>query len=219
MGIAIPTFSNLLGKQILVYPSIWPGCEAEALQPGDLKKFAPHGCGFYGYQGWDGTTPFSIASQQDPACGVIYFENSIARHDFESLMRIFNISLNSKKPSEKLFAAFVDESKNPGVDGYLVQMRIVSMFGLSSMFRVIDSSDCDNFPSQKLIIADSLWDFIEHQCERWGTSFTQDTTNGLGGLFGGDGHYAREELNFGFMVENSYYGIYRIWSRAWLVTK
>ena len=40
----------------------------------------------------------------------------------------------------------------------------------------------------------------------------------LRGLFGGDGDFAREELAFGFMVENDYHHVYRIWSRAWLVT-
>ena len=36
---------------------------------------------------------------------------------------------------------------------------------------------------------------------------------------GGDGDYAVEELSFGFMLENEYNQVYRIWSRAWLVTK
>ena len=36
---------------------------------------------------------------------------------------------------------------------------------------------------------------------------------------GGDGDMADEVLAFGFMVENSYYGIYRIWGRAWLIKK
>ena len=38
-------------------------------------------------------------------------------------------------------------------------------------------------------------------------------------MFGGDGDWAKEELAFGCMVENVDLGIYRIWSRAWLVTK
>ena len=36
---------------------------------------------------------------------------------------------------------------------------------------------------------------------------------------GGDGDWAKESLCFGLMVENGYQGVYRIWSRAWLVTK
>jgi hypothetical protein len=41
----------------------------------------------------------------------------------------------------------------------------------------------------------------------------------LSGTFGGDGYWAKESLCFGFLVENNYRGVYRIWSRAWLVTK
>lgn len=40
-----------------------------------------------------------------------------------------------------------------------------------------------------------------------------------GRRFGGDGEWARESLAFGFLVENQYHSIYRIWTRAWLVTK
>jgi hypothetical protein len=39
------------------------------------------------------------------------------------------------------------------------------------------------------------------------------------GKMGGDGDFAREMLGFGFMLENDYHEISRIWSRAWLVTK
>jgi hypothetical protein len=41
----------------------------------------------------------------------------------------------------------------------------------------------------------------------------------LTGTFGRDGDWAREALCFGFTVENAFHGVYRIWSRAWLVTK
>jgi hypothetical protein len=41
----------------------------------------------------------------------------------------------------------------------------------------------------------------------------------IGGTFGGDGDWAKERLCFGVMVENSSWMAYRIWSRAWLITK
>jgi hypothetical protein len=41
----------------------------------------------------------------------------------------------------------------------------------------------------------------------------------LYGAMGGDGDWAKEELCFGFMMENEYHGVCRIWTRAWLVTK
>ena len=51
---------------------------------------------------------------------------------------------------------------------------------------------------------------------RVGTSFGDSR---IDGKMGGDGDYAVEELSFGFMLENEYNQVYRIWSRAWLVTK
>ena len=57
--------------------------------------------------------------------------------------------------------------------------------------------------------------FIELQRERWGTGFS----SALRGTLGGDGDWAKESLAFGLMVENGYWGVYRLWSRPWLVTK
>ena len=47
----------------------------------------------------------------------------------------------------------------------------------------------------------------------------ETNTQVLAGMFGGDGDDSREKLSFGRMVENGYHHVYRIWSRAWLVTK
>ena len=41
----------------------------------------------------------------------------------------------------------------------------------------------------------------------------------LRGTLGGDGDWAKESLAFGFFVENTYWSVYRLWSRPWLVTK
>ncbi len=100
-----------------------------------------------------------------------------------------------------------------------MQMRIVTSSALYLMYRAIDDAGSRAFPEQELTLREALWAFIEHEKERWGTSFTQDEEKGLMGLFGGDGDFAREQLAFGFMIENGDTGVYRIWSRAWLVTK
>jgi hypothetical protein len=64
-------------------------------------------------------------------------------------------------------------------------------------------------------IAAAIEQFIAAERERWGTGMS----SALRGTFGGDGDWAKESLCFGLMVENPYYGVYRVWSRAWLVTK
>ena len=205
-----------LGSKVRVSPPIWPGHILE-IQPGDLSKTAQYGNGVYGYQDRNGNNQFTSAPPQEACGGVIYFGNDVTKADFEALMRIMEVQpAHVSKPS-KDFAVFTAESEQPGKDGYLVQMRVVSKFGLHFMFDALTDAEYKKFPQQELTIVDVLWSFIEHERKRWGTSWDDD--EGLGGMFGGDGDYAREELAFGFMLENGYYNICRIWSRAWLVTK
>ena len=202
-----------LGDKIRVSTPIWPNHKLK-IQPGDLSQFAPSGNGVYGYQNQFSKNPFKAAPPQEPSGGVIYFGNNIAKTDFEAFLRLLEVKVESKD-----FAIFVAESERSCDDGYLVQMRIVTKFGLRFMFGAINDREYDNFTEQQLSIGGAFCEFIEKEANRWGTSFTQDEEKGLAGLFGGDGDFAREELAFGFMIENEYHGIYRIWSRAWLVTK
>lgn len=207
-----------LGDKIRVSPPIWLEHKLN-IQPGDLSKFAPYGNDVYGYQNREGGNPFTSAPLQEACGGVIYFGNSISKVDFEALMRITEVQPAYVVNPSKDFAVFIAESKQPGKDGYLTQMRLVSRFGLRFMFGALTDAEYEKFPEQELTMVETLWLFIGHERKRWGTSFQQDDEKGLGGLFGGDGDLAREELAFGFIVENDYYDVYRIWSRAWLVTK
>ena len=206
-----------LGDKVIISPAVWPGKELN-VQPGDLSKFAPCGTGTYGYQSHLLSNPFTDAPHQEAVGGVVYFDNDISTDDFKVLMHILNVQPKYSKKSLD-YAVFVKESSNPGKDGYLTQMRVISKSGLKNMFGAIDEAGFKIFPGQQQGIVETLMMFIDHECERWGTSFTQDDEKGLCGLFGGDGCWMREQLSFGFMVENDYYSIYRIWSRAWLVTK
>ncbi len=201
-----------LGDKVIISPPIWPDHKLN-IQPGDLSQFTPYGNGVYGYQNQFSENPIKSAPSQEPSGGVIYFGNDVAKADFEAFIRLMEVDSDSKN-----YAVFIAESKQLGKDGYLVQMRIVTRFGLRFMFGALTDVEYDKFPEQEQTIGEILWEFIKKECERWGTSFTEDG-KGLRGLFGGDGDYAREELAFGFMMENQYHGVYRIWSRAWLVTK
>ncbi|MDP2933513.1 MAG: hypothetical protein Q8N81_05285 [bacterium] len=201
-----------MGDKVRISPPVWPNHKLN-IQPGDLTKFVPYGNGVYGYQGRFSENPIKSAPSQEPSGGVIYFGNGITKADFKALLRLLEVQVGYKD-----YAVFVAESEQPGKDGYLVQMRIVTKFGLKFMFGALTDTEYDKFPEQQLTIGDALREFIEREAGRWGTSFMDDG-RGLQGLFGGDGDYAREELAFGFMMENEYHGVYRIWSRAWLVTK
>mgnify|MGYP001560382470 CR=1 FL=1 len=205
--------------KVRISPKIWPDHKLD-IQPGDLSQSPPNGNGVYGYQNRSGENPIKNAPSQEPSGGVIYFDNNITKEDFTAFLRIMDIKgAYGNGSANNEYAVFAAESDNPGKDKYLTQIRIVSKFGLRFMFGALTDAEYDKFPEQGMNVVDALWTFIEHEKKRWGTSFTQDGKNGLRGLFGGDGDFAREELAFGFMVENQYHNVCRIWSRAWLVTK
>lgn len=207
-----------LGDKIRISPPMWENNTVDGY-PGDFSKLLPQGNGVYGYQEPERGHPLKGAPRQEACGGVVYFGNGISRVDFEALMRIMEVQPAYVTNPGKDFVVFTAESQEPGKDGYLTQMRVVSKFGLRFMFGVLAEADYEAFPEQGATVVEAFWAFIQHERECWGTSFTQDGKTGLRGLFGGDGDFAREELAFGFMVENSYHHVYRIWSRAWLVTK
>lgn len=189
-------------------PPLWPNTDSTH-QPGDLSHFAAAGIGIYGYQERD-FDPFKLGPVHEPVGGVLFFGNDVKKDDFMGLTRVLDMD---ESPD---YAAFLAESQTPGKDGYLRQLRLASAFSLRFHFGVLTSEGLDKFPVQALSMPDALWAFIEQEKKGWGTFFGSPK---LEKKFGGDGNYAREELSFGIMVENDYEHIYRIWSRAWLVTK
>lgn len=113
------------------------------------------------------------------------------------------------------YAAFLSEADDPVEERRLVQLRIISRFALRNFFGALDSNEYDKFPDQPLTLLEALVAFVHDQKAHWGDASHRD----LSGTAGGDGDWAKETLGFGLMVENEYHGVYRIWSRPWLVTK
>lgn len=185
--------------------------------PGDLAQFTPQGNGVYGYQNGNSWNPFTGAPQHEAHGGVVYFSGGIPKEDFEALMRVMGVQPGYVRVPSKNYAAFMEEAETPGRDGYLTQLRLVSKFGLRFMFDALDEAGYESFPEQEFTMVEAMWAFIEHERKRWNGEGTYSKT--LDGLFGGDGDFARESLSFGFMLENDYHKVCRIWSRAWLVTK
>ncbi len=183
-------------------------------RPEDIAQFAPSGNSIYGYQAQSVTGPFESAPIQEAEGGVIYFRNDIGREELEVLLRLIGVTPPRPKPIHD-YALYQAESANPLGDRYLRQVRFVSESALHSFFRSLPKDE--KVPQQGLDIVERCWRFIQAEREHWGTFFAASPK--LAGKFGGDGNWAYEELCFGLMMENSYYGIWRIWSRAWLVTK
>ena len=196
--------------KVIISPQIWPGKKLK-VQPGNLSIFAPYGNRIYGLQSKNSINPIKNGPVFEDNGGTVYFGNDIEREDFNSFLRMINININDKN-----YAAFIQESSHPLEDRYFKQMRIISNFALQFMFGIEDKAEYNSLSSQNLTTEEALWAFIDSEKERFGTMFGDPR---IEGKMGGDGDYAREELSFGFMLENGYSNVYRIWSKAWLVTK
>jgi hypothetical protein len=221
--------STRIEDLVKIAPDILPG-QNLAIQPGDMSHFAPMGCGL-GNPGvvmpWDDLStalsrgvyygftervnhPIRDAPVTDPTGGTIYFNSRPDRDQFEAVLRLLEVG-----GPLKTYAAFLAQSDNVGAERFLVQLRIVSTSALWWIYAATATDELQKLVDQPLTVTELLWRFMEVQQQRWGGGYSAQ----LEGCMGGDGDWAREKLSFGFMVENSYHGVYRIWSRAWLVTK
>lgn len=217
-----------LEELVRIAPPVWPGREL-SVQPGDLTQFTPMGLGiggpmimmpwddlgsalgrggYYGFQARSGH-PFHGAPMTDAGGGTVYFDGDPKQDEITALLSLMEVRGHIKD-----YAVFLGESNDPQQDLYLVQLRIVSEWALTGMFHA-SLEGAMEWVKQPMSIIELLWAFIVQQREQWGTGYS----HALSGTFGGDGDWAKEKLAFGFMVENSYQSVYRIWSRAWLVTK
>jgi hypothetical protein len=206
-------------------PSAWPG--GAALEPGDLSHIVPmgmnlggapvmrpwetlesamHATTYYGPQP-HGPDPLRDAPQTDAAGGTVYFDDDIAADDLTTLLRVMAVETELHE-----FAAFRNDATRPQDERFLTQMRIVVPGALRALF---DAAYAPELIRQDITIGTALATFVASERTRWGTGMSAE----LSGTFGGDGDWAKESLCFGFMIENAYHGVYRIWSRAWLVTK
>lgn len=218
--------NDKLAQLLRIAPPIWPGPPL-GVQPGDLSRFAPVGLALDGplvMMPWDtlddvmrrpgyyganapSSHPFLNAPVNDDAGGVVYFDGHPEKEQLEALFDLLSVRGRATD-----YAAFWAKSENPMEERYLEQLRIVSTYTLASMFQAEVNEATSPLTSQTLTVSEALWAFVGNQQEIY-------NRGALSGVMGGDGDWAKESLAFGFMVENAYNIVYRIWSRAWLVTK
>lgn len=216
---------------VRVFPNEWPG-EVLPVQPGDVTQFAPMGFamdvplvvrpwdtlesamssgGYYAAQHHT-FHPLHGAPRTDASGGVIYFDTGSSQ---ESLLTTFGVMGARPSAEWRQFGVFCRESSEPEKDGFISHCRIVSFGALGHLYRADLSLIKGGSEPQPKSVQEILWHFVQAEEERWGTGMG----GALSGCMGGDGDWAKESLCFGFMVENAYHGIFRIWSRAELVTK
>ena len=132
--------------------------------------------------------------------GLLYFEH---RQDTVENLRVALDLLDvGNNTSYVVFGARSDKLE----DGYITQLRFVSEFALKSYF---DEAPPKHQPLEKSIgMAEAMLAFVESEIQRFGSE--SDVCEYFGMEVPFDGMWG---LGFGFLVENSYYNIYRIWSR------
>ena len=169
--------------------------------PSGSRRFAP-----YGYHP-HGSNPLDGGPITEAAGGRVYFQRSPPPSDFSALLRLLQVSDGTD------YAAVLQEAAAPP-SPWRTQVRFATGMALEGLFRIPTSADTDRLRKQTLPLHEALWAFIEHfQTEYDKRRYV------LEGWLEGDGDWADEALGFGFAVENTYHGVYRIWTRPWLVTK
>ena len=211
-------------------PVGWPG-RPLPLMPGDFSNYAPDGMGlgvtpmvrpydrledgfngasYYGLSERS-TDPVQGAPLYDQAGGVIYFSADVPWTSLRTALSLIGVYLD-----ETEFVVFAGSSGDPLRDRYADQARIIRRRTLERSYGA--GPEVEALGPQSSTVADFVRQFMAEQKKKWNHP-DYVFSPGMDGMFGGDGDYAREQLCFGFMVENAYLGICRIWSRAWLVTK
>jgi hypothetical protein len=218
-----------LSEKIKLAPAQWPEGKPKTGEPGDLRFFVPHGLGlggplimmphdtlddmlkrpsFYGFTE-PSTNPLKNAPVNDERGGVVYLSGRVTREEIQSLATM----MGAWGPWKE-YAAFWSKSENVMEDRYVEQLRIVAKGAVEGLFGASTLNEGAELTKQTLSVDEALWAFVESQRKRY-----EEDSWALQGLMGGDGDWAKERLAFGMMVENAYWGVCRIWSRAWLITK
>jgi hypothetical protein len=192
--------------------------------PGDLQIFVPQGFGLgapaivtpysgppqQGYYGFHEAQahPFLNGPLTESSGGTLYFDDNASLETLQGALSLMGVYQTAD------YAAFGNNSNDPVSERYLDQMRLVSHSALTSMFGVTMT---ELLPKQTLHVPAAVCAFVSAQKSKWNDRYAFSSR--LAGTAGGDGDWAKESLAFGFHVENTYWGIYRVWSRSWLVTK
>ena len=203
----------------------WPGRELR-LMPGDLSQWLPQGLGLGApvlvtpysdgpeprYYGLDapGRGPILNAPTQQPGGGLLYFDDGADLKKLRGALDIMGV-----RTTMTSYAVFWDATIDTIEDRYLHQVRIVSKAALGHLFRA--GPEASALPDQPVPLGDYIETFIAEQKAKWNDGFA--FSRALRGTLGGDGDFAKEALAFGFAVENTFWSVYRLWSRPWLCTK
>jgi len=210
---------------VRISPADWCS-KSVPVPPGDLRRFAPMGRGRIGPVPADlgefGLPPgnpdlFSLtahhshplldAAMTEHSGGTLYLDGEPDAEDLAAALRLVGVPADATD-----YAAFLSDAKKPAGERYLRQLRIVRRVALAALYDVLSEAELRSFPRQPLMVGALIGKFIETEQQRWRTGLSPT----LGKRFGSLARRFRPKLAFGLMIENGFYGVYRVWSRAWL---
>lgn len=210
-------------SDLRVYLMLAPDWPAKGLAPGGMTAFAPDGLGLvapliirpYGrmadpdFYGWHERVfdPFGGAPRNDAQGGILYFDLYAKRDALFIALQLMGVSIDAPVAD---FVAFEAEATDPPEQRFLRQIRLMPRKALTMVFGG-DEPPVRAAPEAQ--IKDAVAAFMEAESSYW------HETSSLSGTLNGDGDWAKESLAFGFLVENTSWRIYRLWSRPYLVTK
>lgn len=216
-------------------PAEWPGRNLEVM-PGDLGYYVTSGFGAGAspmVRPWDKLEalgrqqdyvdldaedfePILGAPTSDPAGGCVYFDDDIDSDDLSTLLRIMGV-----QGALRDYVLFGAESADTPEDRYLDQVRVISRGALTHLFNV-PTEFVGDLPKPVAPVETLIQTFVSAQREKWNDPRYAFGSKLAGRLVGDDRvreSWARESLAFGFLVENQYWQVMRIWSRPWLMTR
>lgn len=181
--------------------SIWEYKEGVEIRPDDFSETVNNG--------FDCDSKFPDPKTNDPrrwmpwdesAGGAFCFDSRPYMGEKDAFMTLMESLEISNRV--KTFAVFIERGS-----GRQKQMRIASARALKSVFKVLDKKEYESFPAQEVTMAEAFWLFFLDVTPSHKPPQKIHSEKSFGILI------SLIPPSIGIMVENSYYGIYRIWSR------
>jgi len=216
-----------LEEQLILTDPAWPGADAgREPAPGARDVYVAKGLALmtptlmlpYGgpaslppsaYGGERAAThPLLAAPLNDGTGGLLHFPAGGREEDIDRLLAVAGVFTSNTD-----YAAFLYENGDPPDARYLRLLRLVS-FGALEHFFGVAVKDADEgttaLEPQSLKPRDALLAFIRSETGAWDGAALEQAAAALQ-----DRPPGRPRLGFGFMAENPYHSVCRIWSRLW----
>jgi len=163
-----------------------------------------------------GRDPILSPPPQQPAGGLLYFDEFAKPEKLRAALETLGVYVKIKD-----FAVFATIAKNVMNERYLDQVRILSTNALGRPFKV--RAEAEVSPERPVSLGEYVETFVRKQRDKWNGPAPALRSKRLRGTLGStlwrDDESQRESLAFGFAVEDTYWGVYRLWSRPYLCLK